>query len=218
MTEDGGRGLFITLEGGEGAGKSTQSALLGARISELGHEVVLTREPGGSPFAELLRDVILDPNGPERTQISDALLFSAARADHVANLIAPALARGVVVICDRFIDSTRVYQGRTGAVSDEAIKAMEALSISGAYPDLTVILDLPAELGLERAKARQSADQPDRYEARPLAYHQSLRDGFKAIAASEFERCSVVDGTQEVTAVAAEIWAIAAPRLKGGSR
>ena len=206
---------FITLEGGEGSGKSTQAALLSETLRASGHDVVTTREPGGTAFGELVRGIILDPAGPDRAQLADALLFSAVRADHVQSLIRPALERGAIVICDRFIDSTRVYQGLTGEVSDADIRSLETVSTGGVLPGLTLILDISAEDGLARARVRANNQPSDRYEARPLAYHQRLRDGFLAIAAAEPKRCRVVDAAHEPALVAVAIKGIVEVHLRG---
>jgi dTMP kinase len=169
------RGKFITLEGGEGTGKSTQAAMLALRLESFGLGVALTREPGGSPGAEIIRHVLLSgaakPFGPE----VEAMLFAAARDDHVQCTILPALEAGKWVICDRFADSTRVYQGALGRVDERLIKGLERVSIGTLAPDLTVILDVPVELGLERVRLRRGAATPDRFEAENVEYHQKLR-------------------------------------------
>ena len=198
------RGKFITFEGGEGTGKSTQAAMLALRLESLGLAVQLTREPGGSPGAEIIRHVLLSgaakPFGPE----VEAMLFAAARDDHVQCTILPALDAGKWVICDRFADSTRVYQGILGRVDQRLIKGLERVSIGDLLPDLTVILDVPVELGLERVTVRRGDAAPDRFEAENVEFHQKLRDAFLAIAAEEPARCVVVDtgGTKEDVAQA----------------
>ena len=203
-------GRFITFEGGEGVGKSTQVRLLAAHLIATGCSVVTTREPGGSPFAERIRDVLLEPGKPQGTALAEALLFSAARADHLEATIRPALARGAWVLSDRFMDSTRAYQGAGGSLSDGEIDALEALVVGPTRPDLTVILDLEARGGLTRANLRQAATQAagsdrDPFEARDLAFHDRLRQGFLAIAAREPNRCAVVDASQSADIVAASI-------------
>ena len=201
------RGKFITLEGGEGAGKSTQARLLAEHLRSLGHECVVTREPGGSPVAEALREVILSgaaaPLGPS----AETVLFAAARIDHVVQTILPALARGAFVVCDRFTDSTRVYQGALGKVDPGLIHTLEEIAIAQCRPDLTLILDLPAQTGLARAAARRAQQAADRYEAEGLAFHEGLRLAFLEIAKSEPERCKVVDAAQGPDEVAQAIWA-----------
>lgn len=203
-------GRFITFEGGEGVGKSTQVRLLAEHLSASGHSVVTTREPGGSPFAERIRDVLLEPGKPQGTALAEALLFSSARADHLAATIRPALARGAWVISDRFMDSTRAYQGAGGSLSEGEIDTLEKLVIGQTRPDLTVILDLEARGGLARAGLRQAATMPadasrDPFEARDLAFHERLRQGFLAIAAREPQRCAVVDASAAAPIVAARI-------------
>ena len=213
-------GRFITFEGGEGSGKSTQVRHLAGRLRELGIEVVLTREPGGSLFAEALRAFILDPETPEHSALSEALLFYAARADHLDKTIRPALNAGVWVICDRFSDSTRVYQSEAGGLPGEVLDALEEMVVEPTAPDLTFILDLPAELGLGRAHERrlrgtEGAEDaaPDAYERRDLAFHWSLREAFAAIAAAEPERCVLIDANADEAEVAAAVWAAVNARL-----
>ena len=204
------RGRFITLEGGEGTGKSTQARRLAERLRTAGHDVVLTREPGGSPAAEAIRALLLDgtvaPFGPA----AEALLFAVARADHMKRTIRPALVAGRWVISDRFMDSTRAYQGAAG-VPDAEIDRLETIAVGEDRPDLTLILDLPAELGLRRAVARGA--EIDRYEADALAVHEARRAAFLAIAAAEPARCAIVDASGDEDAVAAAIDAAVGARL-----
>jgi dTMP kinase len=211
-------GRFITFEGGEGSGKSTQASRLAERLEALGVETVLTREPGGSAFAEALRTVILDPEMPPHSALSEALLFYAARADHLEKTIRPALNSGQWVISDRFSDSTRVYQSAAGGLPAEVFNALEEMVVAPTTPDLTCILDLPAELGLGRAHDRRRVtapdpEQPDAYEKRDLAYHWKLREAFAAIAKSEPERCVLIDASAEPDAVAEAIWSAVEARL-----
>ncbi|MDR3374454.1 MAG: dTMP kinase [Ancalomicrobiaceae bacterium] len=211
---DGGRrGRFVTFEGGEGAGKSTQLTRLADRLRRLGLSVITTREPGGSPGAEALRHVLLsgaaEALGPE----AEAILFAAARADHVEALIRPAVASGQWVICDRFIDSTRVYQGITGNVPPRLIAALESISVGTMLPDLTLLLDLPAAEGLKRAAARRGFDTADRFEKDGIDLHESRRDGFLALARSEPDRFAVIDAAQEVETVAEAVWYAVRRRL-----
>lgn len=191
------RGLFITFEGGEGAGKSTQIATLAAALREIGHDVVLTREPGGSPGAEAVRHVLLsgaaEPFGPGM----EAVLFAAARSDHVEQVIRPAVERGAIVLCDRFLDSSRVYQGVTGDLDPGFMRALEKVAINGMRPDLTIILDLDPEEGLRRAAARRGAEETaDRFEKETLDIHRRRRQAFLDIARAEPDRCVVVDASQ----------------------
>lgn len=211
-------GRFITFEGGEGSGKSTQARNLAGRLRALDIEVVLTREPGGSPFAEALRGVILDPETPPHSALSEALLFYAARADHLEKTIRPALNAGVWVICDRFSDSTRVYQSKAGGLPPEVFDALEEMVVAPTVPDLTLILDLPAELGLGRAQTRRIGAKgkglaADAYEKRDLDFHWQLREAFVAIAKSEPQRCVLIDATAEEDAVAAAAWNAVETRL-----
>lgn len=189
-------GFFITFEGGEGAGKSTQIERLASKLRAKKYDVLLTREPGGSPGAEAVRHVLLsgaaEPFGPGM----EALLFAAARSDHVEQVIRPAVARGGIVLCDRFIDSSRVYQGVTGGLDAAFMKTVERVAINGMMPDMTLILDIDPAEGLKRATARRRAgDGPDRFEKETLAIHQRRREAFLAIAAAEPERCIVVDAS-----------------------
>jgi len=187
------RGHFISLEGGEGAGKSTQSDRLAGWLLEQGVEAVQTREPGGSPRAEVLREMLLSglvaPFGPE----AEALLFAVARADHMNETIRPALQRGAWVVCDRFIDSTRAYQGASG-VDPQEINRLENLAVGADRPDLTVILDLPAVVGLYRALSRSGP--VDRFEADDIAIQEARRQRYLDIAQIEPERCVVIDASE----------------------
>jgi dTMP kinase len=217
-------GRFITFEGGEGAGKSTQARLLAERLKARGIDVVLTREPGGSPFAEQVRDLILRTDTAPHPPLAEALLFCAARIDHLEKTIRPALAAGRWVICDRFSDSTRVYQGAAGGVPADALEALERLVVGATRPDLTLILDLAPADGLARADARRipagpsSEARADAYESRHLAFHERLRAGYAAIARAEPRRCALIDGARPVDQVAAEVWAETEARLLAAAR
>ncbi len=207
------RGRFITFEGGEGAGKSTQVQRLVAALQARGIETVATREPGGSPNAEALRKVLLSglvaPLGPA----AEAMIFCAARIDHIDNLIAPALARGAFVVCDRFADSTRAYQGALGKLSDQFIDGLERVTIGDTKPDLTFMLDLPAEEGLARAGKRRGAEAVDRFEAENIDFHRALRTSFRAIAEKNPQRCVLIDATRTMDEIAADIWHATEQRL-----
>ena len=205
------KGKFITLEGGEGAGKSTQARLLAGWLEGRGHKVLATREPGGSPLAESIRGLLLNPQGGPPDALTEALLFNAARRDHLARVILPALAAGTHVVCDRFADSTRAYQGAGGRLDPGAVDALERLVVSEARPDLTCVLDLPVETGLERAAARHS--MRDRFEAEDKAFHQRLREAFLVIAAREPQRCAFIDARPAPEAVSAAIREVVASRL-----
>jgi len=208
------RGKFITFEGGEGTGKSTQAAMLALRLESLGLRVLLTREPGGSPGAEIIRHVLLSgaakPLGPE----AEAMLFAAARDDHVRCTILPALEAGHWVICDRFADSTRVYQGALGDVDHRLIKALERVSLGDVYPDLTLVLDVPAALGLKRAARRRGSGNPDRFEAETIDFHDRLCQAYLALAAAEPDRCVIVDASAPKEKVARQVWKAVNSRLQ----
>ena len=215
-------GKFITFEGGEGSGKSTQARLLAERLKAGGIDAILTREPGGSPFAERVRALLLDPAAPSHSALSEALLFYAARADHLDKTIRPTLAAGTWVVCDRFSDSTRVYQGVAGGLGAEALDALERLAVAPTRPQLTVILDLAPAAGLARARARGAAPggaatEADPFERRDPLFHERLRAGYLAIAEAEPQRCVLVDGASAPDAIAAAVWAHVEQRLLQGA-
>jgi dTMP kinase len=207
------RGHFITFEGGEGSGKSTHAAVLAQRLKSLGLEVVLTREPGGSTGAEIIRHILLSGIAKPLGAETEAILFAAARDDHVRNTILPALQAGNWVICDRFIDSTRVYQGALGKVDQRLIRSLERVTVGSAFPELTFILDVPAQIGLARAKSRRGQDVADRFEAESLEFHEKLRQAYRALAVEEPTRCIVIDGRAPRDVVADRIWSIVQERL-----
>jgi dTMP kinase len=207
------RGRFITFEGGEGTGKSTHAARLAERLKAFGVGVHLTREPGGSLGAEIIRYVILSGVAKPLGAETEAVLFAAARSDHLDTVIRPALERGIWVICDRFADSTRVYQGVAGDVDSRSIRALERIVVGDTKPDLTFILDVPVEQGMQRAAKRRGADGADRFENEALAFHEKLRDGFLMLAANEPERCVLIDATAPKDDVAEHIWSIVNERL-----
>ncbi|MCW2276209.1 dTMP kinase [Rhodoblastus acidophilus] len=209
-----GKGLFISFEGGEGAGKSTQIRLLAARLRDYARELVTTREPGGTALAERLRDVILSGRAKTFGPLGEAVLFSAARIDHIDRLIAPALGRGAVVLCDRFADSTRAYQGARGEIDDTVMAALENATVADCRPDLTFILDIPPEIGLERARARRGEGTADRFEGEDLSFHWQLREKFLGIARADPERCRVIDADRPQDAVAASIWEAMAEKFR----
>jgi dTMP kinase len=200
------RGKFITFEGGEGTGKSTQAALLAHKLESLGLGVLLTREPGGSPGAEIIRHVLLSGAAKPLGADAEAMLFAAAREDHVRCTIEPALAAGKWVVCDRFADSTRVYQGALGQVDQRLIKGLERVSIGDLLPDLTLILDVPVDVALERLALRRGGAAPDRFEAENVEFHEKLRAAFRALATDEPERCVIVDASVPRVQVAKDIW------------
>ena len=205
------QGRFISFEGGEGAGKSTQLKRLVARIEGSGREVVATREPGGSPGAESIRDLVLKGSADRWSPVTETLLMYAARRDHVERVIRPALARGAWVVCDRFADSTRAYQGAAGGTDPALIAALELHILEETRPDLTLIFDLPVAVGLERAHARAGAEM--RFESKGQAFHERLREGFLAIAKTEPQRCAVIDATGSLDEVEARVWAAVQDRL-----
>lgn len=200
------KGRFVTFEGGEGAGKSTQLSRLAEHLRARGLEVVTTREPGGTPKAETLRAALLGGRVAPLGPLAEAAVFAAARIDHVENLIAPALARGAWVLCDRFADSTRAYQGARGGVTPSQLDLLERAAVGAARPDLTIILDLPSQEGLARARARRpKGEAPDRFERENLDFHEGLRSAFLDIANREPERCCVVNGSQPAEEIARAI-------------
>ena len=199
---------FITFEGGEGSGKSTQARLLAGRLRALGLDVVLTREPGGSPLAEKVREVLL--GGKPESSDAAFLLFAAARAEHLYVTIVPALDRGAFVICDRYIHSTRVYQGALGSVSPMLIAAVEKHTVAPFYPTLTLLLDVPAETGVERTKKRGELNH---FDWKDLAWHHSLRQAFLTEIAADPEHCKVIDGFRDPEAVALDVWRVVEARL-----
>lgn len=208
------RGRFITFEGGEGAGKSTQLKRLVARLEAAGLEVVATREPGGSPGAESIRALVLNGAADRWSPVTETLLMYAARRDHIERVIRPALDRGAWVVCDRFADSTRAYQGVGGGADPALIAALETHILEDVRPDLTLVFDFPPETGLARATARAGAEL--RFESKGMSFHERLREGFLAIAAAEPERCAVIDAEGSIEAVDAAVWATVQARLAVG--
>lgn len=211
-------GRFITFEGGEGAGKSTQAQLLAERLREAGHTVVETREPGGTKRGEKIRTFLLSGRAKEYGPMGEAVLFSSAREDHVREVIRPALERGDWVLCDRFSDSTAAYQGAAGGVRPSVIRALERVSAGDTMPDLTIILDVPPEAGLKRALERNGegdeASDGDHFESRELRFHEALRDCFLQIAKEAPGRCIVVDAQLPADAVADDVWEAVVERLQ----
>jgi dTMP kinase len=208
------RGCFVTFEGGEGAGKSTQLRLLSEKLRACGVETVATREPGGTPLAEKLREVLLGGRAAPLGPLAEAALFSAARIDHIDTVIAPALARGAFVLCDRFADSTRAYQGALGRVDPRMIALLEHVALGGLRPDLTILLDVPAEEGVARASRRRRAGTgPDRFEGEDMRFHEGLRRAFLDIANGDPERCCIVDATPPKDEVADSIWRLVEARF-----
>lgn len=204
---------FITFEGGEGSGKSTQARILADKLRAHGHDVILTREPGGSPVAEKIRALILDD--PPQEPIAELLLFAAARAEHLAATIVPALASGQWVICDRFMDSTRVYQGGLWNVDPTLIGLLEKHTVEPHVPALTLILDLPVEIAMKRASERGNLS---RYDAQRRETHDLIRAGFTRIAHDEPARCALIDASGTQDEIATSIWQTVTARLDTGPR
>jgi dTMP kinase len=208
------RGRLITIEGGEGAGKTTQAKLLAEALGRAGIAAQVTREPGGSPGGEAIRRLLLDGAGEMWDATSEALLLVAARREHVVQTIAPALDRGIWIVCDRFADSTLAYQGYGRGLPRAALAELHRFALDGFTPDLTVILDLPVEQGFARAAARApSRGAGDRFERLDRAFHQRVREGFLAIARADPARCVVVDAAAEAPAVHRAILSAVAQRL-----
>ncbi len=217
---------FITFEGGEGSGKSTQARLLAERLAAAGHDVALTREPGGAPFAEDIRTALLTPRDHRPCNLAQALAFFAARADHLSETIRPALQAGRIVICDRFSDSTRVYQTEAGDLPLSTLRTLDSIVVGPTQPGLTFIIDIDPVIGLARAHARTAPNAADTrpddeaasalkdmFEARDLAYHHRLRAGFLTVAAEAPERCVVIAGDAHRDAIAEAIWRHVAARI-----
>ncbi len=206
-------GRFITFEGGEGAGKSTQIAVLADRLNAANHRTITTREPGGSAGAEIVRHLVLSGVGKFLGADAEALLFAAARDDHMHQVIQPALQRGIWVLCDRFTDSTRAYQGKLGQVSPAFIEALERVTIGNLKPDLTLILDVPVEVGMRRAVLRRGKAAADRFEQEDMAFHEQLREAYRQIAADEPQRCVLIGANADQETVAARVWSAVHERL-----
>ena len=204
-------GRLITFEGGEGAGKSTQVCILVDRLLRAGRRAIATREPGGSPAAEDIRETLLSGKVKQFGPFAEALLFSIARQDHIDTVISDALARGQWVVCDRFLDSTRAYQGATGGVPAPVISALERLTLHGVMPNLTIVLDISVEEGLARMARRRGA--PDRFEGQDIAQHERIRKAFLDIAEEESGRCVVIDARKPEALVAEDVWEAVAERL-----
>ena len=204
-------GHFITLEGGEGAGKTTLLTALKARLETSGHEVVLTREPGGTPGAEAIRALLVTGAADRWTALSELCLFFAAREDHLERLIRPALQRGAIVLCDRFSDSTRAYQGQAGGAGREAVEALDALIVGQTQPDLTLILDIDPAIGLKRAAAQRGTE--DRFEGKAFAFHTALRAAYLELAERFPERCGVLDASVTPDVLAEAAWTLVTGRF-----
>lgn len=209
MTSGARRGAFISFEGGDGAGKSTQIERLAAHLRKAGLDVVTTREPGGAPGAEQIRTLLVNGPPDRWTPLTEALLMYAARADHLARTINPARARGAIVLSDRFSDSTKAYQGEAGALGVDAVRTLNNLVVGADGPDLTIVLDA-GEAGLSRARHRGGED---RFESKGAEYQRRVREAFAAIAAAEPERCALIRADREIDAVAADVADVVRRRL-----
>ncbi len=205
------QGRLITFEGGEGAGKSTQVSLLAERLRGLNIDILSTREPGGAPGAEAIRTLLVNGDTDRWTPVSEALLNYAARAEHLAKTIMPALEKGGWVVCDRFYDSTTAYQGYGHGMDLDSLEHLRQAVLGDFKPDLTIILDLPLALGLERALARGGGE--DRYERMGPDFHERLRQGFRDIATAEPDRCVVIEATADIETIAESVWQITCQRL-----
>ena len=202
------KGLFITFEGGEGSGKSTQILALKKRLEAIGREVIETREPGGTPLGESIRQLLQhDEAGNGMSAESELLLFAASRAQHVRELIAPALADGKIVLCDRFLDSSAIYQGVARALDAQQVRAINEFAVGPTKPDLTILIDLSPEVGLARVQARSNGEF-DRMEQESIEFFQAVRTGYLDLAAAEPERFYVLDGSQSMEELSEAIGAI----------
>lgn len=202
-------GFFITFEGIEGSGKTTQIALLAQTLTRAGHRVIQTREPGGCKIADQVRKILLDPANSELVPTAELLLYAAARAQHVAQIIQPALAEGAIVLCDRFTDATSAYQGAGRLLANDLISQLNQIAADSTNPELTILIDLPAEIGLKRAldrEARQHDSSEGRFEREALAFHQRVREAYLNFARQNPRRFCVVDGCQTIPRLADSIW------------
>jgi dTMP kinase len=207
------RSLFITFEGGEGCGKTTQIQNLANRLKSIvSAPFVVTREPGGAPSAELIRGLLVNGDAEKWRPATEGLLMSAARHEHIEKIIRPALAQNKLVMSDRFVDSTIVYQGIVGGVARNDIDAMNHIACGDIYPDVTIILDIDSQIGLTRAKSRGAGE--DRFEAKGLAYHEKVRAGFLDIAADDPSRCVVINANRTPDDIAEDIWQVVRPHLQ----
>jgi dTMP kinase len=199
------KGLFITFEGGEGTGKTTQARILAARLQGFSHDVLLTREPGGTPQGEALRSLLVNGETAQWSANAEALLNYAARDAHMQNIIAPALAQGQIVICDRFLDSTFAYQQVAGGADTKLIEALKRTIVGKTMPHVTLIFDIDPAVGLARAATRGKAHE-DRFERKGLAFHKKLRTAFRSLLTSEPKRCKRIDAAGAVEHVSAQVW------------
>ncbi len=197
-----GSGLFITVEGTDGSGKSTQIALMAEYLRKMGHEVVLTREPGGTNISEKIRSIILDPENREMGYIAEALLYASSRAQHVAELIKPSVEQGKVVICDRFVDSSYVYQGFGRGIDMQILESVNKIAMDGMFPDITFFFDISPEVALER---RIQATGADRIENEKMEFHMKVYRGYKSLAAKDPDRIKVIDADRSIEEIAEDV-------------
>jgi dTMP kinase len=202
-----GRGRFISFEGGEGSGRSTQIKMLAEHFAAVRLRAIVAREPGGTPGAEIIGYLVSSGIGRLLGPDAEALLLAAARDEHVRAVITPALTQGTWVLCSGFSDATRACQGRLGKISPAVLNALERVTTGDLKPDLTIILDVAAEVGLRRAAIGRGAGAPDQFQAGDIKFHQEVRDAYRQIAATEPQRCVLIDASAGVTTVAADIWA-----------
>ena len=206
-------GFFVAFEGGEGCGKTTQIQKLAYRIENItSTPFIVTREPGGAPMAELIRGLLVNGDAEKWRPVTEGLLMSAARHEHVEQIIRPALAQNKLVISDRFFDSTIVYQGIVGGVARDDIDAMNKIACGTVYPDVSIILDIDSQIGLARAKSRGAGE--DRFEAKGLAFHEKVRAGFLDIAANDPSRCVVINASRTQDEIAEQVWQVLRPHLQ----
>jgi dTMP kinase len=213
--EEGLKGLFITIEGPDGAGKSSLvKRLQKAILDETDRPLVITREPGGSDIAEEIRDILLNPVHTKMDARTEALLLAAGRRQHVVEKIRPALSRGDIVLCDRFVDSSIAYQGQARGIGVEEVKAINAFAIEGLKPDLTIYLDVEAEVGLSRIRDKKSNRSQDRLELEAITFHEEVRKGYAQLISQEPERFTIIDASQVEEKVFEDTWAVIKAKLK----
>lgn len=202
-------GVFLSFEGGEGSGKTTQIALLARRLEALGRAVIVTREPGGTPLGRTIRQLLVRETEDPPTDLAELFLYAADRAHHVATVLRPTLEAGLVVLCDRYADATEAYQGHGRGLPLEVVRASNALATAGLWPDRTLVLDLDPTLGVGRALARGASGQgprEERFEAQAQAFHEAVREGYRAIVKREPGRVRIVDAAGATEIVAARVW------------
>jgi dTMP kinase len=216
-----GRGIFITFEGIEGCGKTTQITILARALEKQGHQVVITREPGGSPIANQIRSILLSADNVAMVPLTELFLYEAARAQHLSEVVTPALDRGAVVLCDRFTDATIAYQGYGRGLDLSTISTLNRLATSGLTPQLTLLFDCDVETGLGRAQARIASltgEREERFELESLAFHERVRQGYLALAQQEPERFSIIPAKGDIDQVSKTVWQEIDQRFASGLR